>query len=260
MHDLMHLHPAAGDRGRWLARADVRVKWIVGLATIVAVVLSHRPALPAAVCLLCSAGALAAGLPLRSLLKRLAAPLLLAAAVAAMQLFMTPGETWFTIRPFGARWTATQTGAALGGLLAVRVLGSVAVALLLCSFTPAWQIFAAMRWARWPRTWVEIAMLMYRHIFTLFESASAVRAAQRVRLGYATWRQSIRSAGGLAGTVVLRAIDQAERTHEAMTARGYRGSLHIAPLPPLGWRNALVAAGGVVAMAVALVLCEGWIV
>ena len=55
-------------------------------------------------------------------------------------------------------------------------------------------------------------------------------SAQKVRLGYSGLRRSLRSMGSLAGIVMLRSLDQAEKTHEAMVARGYRGFL---PLPAL---------------------------
>ena len=37
--------------------------------------------------------------------------------------------------------------------------------------------------------------------------------------------------GNLGGVVLLRSIDQAEKTHEAMVARGYQGVLPL-PAPP----------------------------
>jgi energy-coupling factor transporter transmembrane protein EcfT len=48
----------------------------------------------------------------------------------------------------------------------------------------------------------------------------------------------------VAGTVILRSVDQAVRSHEAMRVRGYRGEMPFGPLPGLGRRDwlAIVAA------------------
>ena len=136
------------------------------------------------------------------------------------------------------------------------MLGSVSVIVVLCSFTPAHEILAALRWARLPQTWVEIAMLMVRAIFTLFEQAGSVLAAQKVRLGHATLRRSLGSIGSLAGIVLLRSLDQAQRTHEAMTVRGYQGSLPLPRLRPLAPRDWATCAAGVAAIAIMFFLLE----
>jgi cobalt/nickel transport system permease protein len=117
-------------------------------------------------------------------------------------------------------------------LLGAKVLGAVSVTLLLCSVTPAHKIFHALRRMHVPRGWVEIAMLMYRYIFSLLDHASEGAAAQRLRLGYAGVRRSVASLGTLAGTVLVRSFDQARQTHDAMTLRGYTGDFPFAPVAP----------------------------
>ena len=147
----------------------------------------------------------------------------------------------FDVGPW--QFILTKEGLLDGGLIASRVLGSVSVIVVLCMVTPAGGIFAALRWARLPRTWIELAMLMYRYIFTLFEQATSVLSAQKIRLGYAGLRRSLRSMGNLGGIVLLRSIDQAEKTHEAMVARGYEGLLPM-PTPPALRRRDLCLLGG----------------
>jgi energy-coupling factor transporter transmembrane protein EcfT len=143
-------------------------------------------------------------------------------------------------------------------LIGCRVLGSVSAALVLCTFAAAHDIFAALAWAHMPRTWVEIAMLMVRSIFTLFEQAAGVLAAQRVRLGHATLGRALCSLGGLAGMVLVRSIEQAERNHEAMVARAFQGRLPLPELPRFRRLDAALAVAGVLALAAALVLAERW--
>jgi cobalt/nickel transport system permease protein len=143
-------------------------------------------------------------------------------------------------------------------LIACRILGSVGIAMIMCQGMPAAEVFAALRWARVPLTWIEIAVLMYRYIHIFFEQAGCVASAQKVRLGYSNPRRSFQSLGSLAGMVVLRALDQAEKSHEAMTARGYQGRLPLPALPSLPWRQAAVACTGVVVIAAAYILAERW--
>jgi cobalt/nickel transport system permease protein len=216
-----------------LWRLDPRVKLVVALAAIVAVVLSTQVILPLAVFAACVGASVALAAPLGLMLHRMAAPVALALLVCVLRALMTAGAPLASLNL--GPWTLVLTRAGLveGGLIASRVLGSVGVIVLLCTFTPAWRIFAALRWAKMPRSLVEIAMMMYRYIFTLFEQCASVHAAQKVRLGHSSAGRALRSMGELAGIVTLRSIDQADKTHEAMVCRGYRGSLQIAPLPAL---------------------------
>ena len=134
-----------------------------------------------------------------------------------------------------------------GVLLGSRVLGAVSVMLLLSSVTPAYKIFGALRWFHVPEGWVEIALLVYRYTFVLLDQTADIASAQRVRLGYSSLGRSLSSAGVLAGTVVARSMDQAMRTYEAMTLRGYQGRLPMGPLAELkarDWRTMFVVSSG----------------
>jgi cobalt/nickel transport system permease protein len=87
-----------------------------------------------------------------------------------------------------------------------------------------------------------VAILMYRYIFVLLDEAADMAEAQRVRLGWSKFSCALSSVGMLAGTVLVRSLDQATRTQEAMTLRGYNGSTPFAPLPPLARRDRLLLA------------------
>jgi cobalt/nickel transport system permease protein len=253
MHRILQIlsidhNPGAGP----LARLDARVKLIVALAAILASLFSTGVALPLAM-LGVSLGLLAVfGAPWRTVLLRLTAPLGFVLVVAALRAVLTGATPLWSLRLGPGTVVVSREGVAEGGLLAVRVLGSVGVLVVLSTFTHAHEIFAALRWMRFPRTWIEIATLMVRSIFTLFEQAVSVLSAQRARLGHATFRRTLDSTGRLAGIVLLRSIEQAERTHEAMTARGYQGAQPEAGLRPLTRRDAAICAACVVLIAAAL--------
>jgi cobalt/nickel transport system permease protein len=120
------------------------------------------------------------------------------------------------------------------------------------------ELAAALRWAKVPATWLEIALLMYRYLYIFFEQAVCVVSAQRVRLGYSNLPRSAESLGRLAGIVILRSFDQAERSHEAMMARGYRGFLPLPRLPSLPRRQWAIACGAAALISAAYFLAERW--
>jgi cobalt/nickel transport system permease protein len=242
-----------------LARFDVRTRVIVALAAMVAVVLSTRPWLPVAVFALCAGYWLAARESIRFALGRLAPPLGLAGLIWLWRALSTGGTPVWSMDLGPWRLTATHEGLLAGALIASRVLGSVSVFVILCNTTPAHRIESVLRWARFPRTWLEIAMLMQRYIFILLEQALSVVSAQKLRLGYRSFGRALGSMANLAGIVILRSLDQAEKSHQAMVARSYAGTLPIPSLPALPGHQRRIVAASVAILAVAYVLAERWL-
>jgi cobalt/nickel transport system permease protein len=229
------LNPAASTAAP--ARLDVRVRVIVGLAATVVVVASTQPALPLAAFVLSLVVLLMSRVPFSRSLRRLLGPLAMAAILAIIKAFAGGVTVLWAFNLAGWTLTLTREGLAGGVLLGSRVLGSIGLAVAIFGSIPPHEFFAALRWCRIPRSLVEIALLMCRYIGSLFEQAGSIRAAQRVRLGYARPTRSLASAGVLAGSLALRSIEQADRTHDAMVVRGYRGRMPLPPLPPLARRD-----------------------
>jgi cobalt/nickel transport system permease protein len=248
-----------GDDDSPLARFDVRTRVIVALAAMVAVVMSTRPWLPLAVFALCASYWIAARESIRFALGRLAGPLGLAGLVWLWRALTTGGTPVWSLDLGPWRLAATREGLLGGAMIASRVLGSVSVFIILCNTTPAHRLESVLRWARLPRTWLEIAMLMHRYIFILLEQALSVFSAQKLRLGYGSLRRALGSMSNLAGIVMLRSLDQAEKSHQAMVARGYTGTLPIPSLPAMPSRQRRIAWAGVAILAVAFVLAERWL-
>jgi cobalt/nickel transport system permease protein len=253
---LTPLRAAGGER---LTRLDVRVQLALALTTIMAVTASTRAPLPALVVFGSLIALAVLRVPPGSVLGRLAGPLGLAAVVCVLRAFTTGTTPWLSLSLGGLRLVATREGLAGGLLIGLRVLASVSVVLVLGAAAPVHKICAALRWARLPHTLVEIAMLMYRYIFLLLDDTAAVLSAQKVRLGYVSLRRSVASLGSLAGLVMLRSLDQAGRTHEAMLARGYQGRLPLPSLPALRGRDLLLIAGAVAAIGLTYLAGERWI-
>ena len=239
-----------------LAGWDIRVRLVLALAAILAVVLSNCIwfGLVAAGC--CMVALAATRPPLHMILHRLLGPLVLASLIFVTQALLTGSTPAVEFNLGGYRLAATEEGLARGALIASRVFGALGIVTLLCRNTSMQQLAAALRWARVPNTWIEIALLMHRYLHLFAAQAACVVSAQKIRLGYSRFRLAFHSAGTLAGLVILRSLDQAERTHEAMVARGYRGSLPLPSLPPLTRSQTTIASVGVTMIVAVYALVE----
>jgi cobalt/nickel transport system permease protein len=184
-------------------------------------------------------------------------PLVMAAVVLITQLFFYGTTPLFAIPFLGFNLVGYEEGLVHGLLIMCRVIGGVSLILFLSMSTPAHKLLLAARWFRLPKVFVELSLLIYRYIFVLIEEAVAVKDAQRVRLGYGSWRQGMRSVGTLGGILVLRAYDRAERVFAAMIARGYSGAISINYAEHFG-RKDFVAAVGLSAV-LAIIYFLGWL-
>jgi cobalt/nickel transport system permease protein len=212
-------------------RLDPRLKILTALTAIVCVVASKNAVFPIIIFTACFAAMLAVRIPLSLMALRLASPLGIVGMLIILQSALTKGTTLWQLNLLFVNIPFSKEGLFIGLLAGARVLGAVSVILFLSFITPAHQIFRSLRWLRAPKGWVEIAILMYRYLFILLDLVADMTAAQRLRLGYRGWKRSLRSTSTVAGIVILRSVDQAVRTHEAMLLRGYNGVLPFGPMP-----------------------------
>jgi cobalt/nickel transport system permease protein len=232
-----------------LTEVDPRAKLVVALAAILLVVASGRPALPLLVAGAALATMLSLRFPVGVIAARLSVPLGMVLVIFALRLFTTPGEVLFSLHPLGLELHASREGLASGGLAAARVLAATSVLVLLGLIAPAHALFRALLWFGVPRSLVEVGLLMYRFIFVLLDIAADMATAQTLRLGYHGAARSLRSTGSLAGAVLVKSLDQAARTGEAMVLRGYTGAMPVGTLSPMPrrerrWMIGLTAALG----------------
>jgi cobalt/nickel transport system permease protein len=238
-------------RDNALTRIDPRVKLLIALAALIAVVTSARPVFPLTVFILCLGTIAALRIPAKLVALRLAAPLSTVAVLVVIQTFVTGTTPLFALTLGDWTITAKAEGLRQGLLLGMRVLGALSIVLLLGIATPAHRIFQALRGFRISKEWVEIAILMYRYIFVLMDRAGDLAAAQRLRLGYTAPRRALASFTALAGATVVHSFEQAGRTHDAMRLRGYRGTMPFGPLPAIGLRDRVLLALCLTAIAAA---------
>ncbi|MEI6645221.1 MAG: cobalt ECF transporter T component CbiQ [bacterium] len=227
-------------RDNWVHRLDVRVKMGIAATLFGVVLASSRCELPMALFGGTWIGLCLLRIPLRILVARFFPPMVIA-GVLLLAHALTTGQAPAYKVVLGT-WTliVKQEGIAVGMLQASRILGAVGVLLLLSSVAPAHELFLGLRWCRFPKIWVEIALLLYRYLFVCLDEASELVDAQRIRLGYGRLRTAVSSAGSLIGTVMIRSIEQSARTHEAMVARGYTGDYPFGQMSPMMKRDYLV--------------------
>jgi cobalt/nickel transport system permease protein len=237
-------------------RMDPRGKLVLSLAAILGVLLSTGMVFPLTVFAFGLGAMFSLRLPPKLVVARLAAPLGIVVVLVFLQAVFLGRTEIFSFSLLGIRVTCKQEGVWRGLLMGSKVLGAVSVMLWLSLVTPAHKIFHALHWFRMPRGWVEIAMLMYRYIFSLLDDTADVAAAQKVRLGYRGIKRSLSSFGALAGAVIIRSFDQASSTHEAMILRGYKGFIPFGPMPAMGRTDRLKMASGLAILAAAYLVLE----
>jgi cobalt/nickel transport system permease protein len=233
---------------------EARTKIVFTILALVLNLLSPSVYTPIAIAVFCLATLLAIKIPPRLLMLRLIMPLVMAAVVLITQLFFYGTTPLFAIPFLGL--VGYEEGLARGLLIMCRVIGGMSLILFLGMSTPAHRLLMAARWFRLPKAFVELSLLIYRYIFVLIEEAITIKDAQRVRLGYRSWRHGMRSVGTLGGILVLRAYDRAERVFEAMLARGYSGALSVSYSEHFGGKDFIAAAG--LSTVLAIIYLVGW--
>lgn len=208
-----------------LTRIDARVKLVSALALLIMVISSRGFIFPLLVGSLGIALCLGMGIRLRLMAVRFAEPLFIAAMIVGLKLFFSGHEPLFTLHLAGFDLVGHRDGLREGLLIAGRIGGAVALVAAVGFSTPFTDLMAALSWLRMPQGFIEVALFAWRYLFVLFDDAQVVYAAQKNRLGYAGYRQGLRSFGTLAGALVIKAFDNSQQITTAMVQRGYDGAL-----------------------------------
>ena len=207
----------------WLSRMDARVKIISAIVLLVMVLTYEGMSFPVFL-FLCGAGlCIDMKIHPRVLFVRYLEPFFIVTVLLVLKVFFTGKVPLFSFDFMGMTVTGFREGLMEGMRLGCRIMGAVTIVAILGFSTPFNQLMAALSWLKLPRGFVEISLFAYRYIFMLFEDAMVIYCAQKNRLGYSTIRRSFNSFGILAGSLVIKAFDQSQKTTVAMTQRGYDG-------------------------------------
>jgi cobalt/nickel transport system permease protein len=241
----MHVHFLDPYRPRdsLIHRLDPRIKLIWAIGFILTNTLMPFGAWPAFILLfaLILSIELISTLGVGYVLKRsaLAIPFVLAALPL---IFTVPGVTLlsFNIGP----WLIHASYPGLDRFLSIAVKSwlSIQAAIVLAASTSFPDLLVAMRAIHVPQLLVSIFGLMWRYMFVLVDEAGRLLRARASRSGTSdlpgtkpggsiAWRGRV--AGGMAGSLFLRAFERSDRIYMAMVSRGYDGEVHSLPLPPV---------------------------
>jgi len=204
-----------------LRRLDPRWKLAALVVAAVAVVcLQTIP--PAAVAVLGAIGLACWGrLPVRWCLVRLrTAAVLIAPFLLLLPFLHDDTATSWEIGPVHI----SVEGLRLGLLLLTKALALVLLALVLLATAPLHDTLKAAQALYVPSPLVQVAALTYRYVFVLAAELARIRVALRAR-GYRNrmTMHSYRTAGHVAGTLLVRGYEQGERVGQAMRCRGFDG-------------------------------------
>lgn len=218
------IHDYFAQKKNYLTVIDARIKMLFIAAMITILLTSNNFYLPIIIAALAMAFLLSVRIPVYTILLRLGAPLGMAVIIMCLRIFLTGHTPLFVLNLHGIQLTGYREGLLLGLLTAGKVAGCTSLVIFLSMTTPLNMLLTAACWFKIPAAWTEIAMLTYRYIFVLLESAITIRDAQKVRLGYSSLSRAVKSSGELAGSLVIKAYDQSQATYESMKTRGFPGT------------------------------------
>jgi cobalt/nickel transport system permease protein len=205
----------------FLSRLDSR--WKLAALLLAAAVAATLHTLPAAgVALVASLLlALLARLPRAWFLERLAALALFLAlfTLPLPWLLADHGPSW-TFGPLRVSWHGLEVALSL----CTRAFAIVTLLLVVQATAPLETTLKAAHALRIPGLFIQLGLLTYRYVFVLADELGRLRVALRVR-GYRNRvsRHSYRTAGHVAGTLLVRGYERAERVAQAMRCRGFDG-------------------------------------
>lgn len=205
-----------------LLRLDGRVKTVFFLVcVIVSAVVTHWY-LAAALWLAALSLFYTLRLPWAPLLNRLLIPFGISWFVL-LNLIFTNGDhpLWVLFRkPFVLNIYAE--GISLGMLMMLRIMATVSMATVLSFSTPMVEVLETLRICGLPKTMIEIAEIMFRYSFIVYDVARNMRHAQNSRtVRRLSWIEQTGNVGKVAAHVIFKSIDRSLKIYNAMLARGY---------------------------------------
>ncbi|MBW2109247.1 MAG: cobalt ECF transporter T component CbiQ [Deltaproteobacteria bacterium] len=214
-----------------LHRLDARVKilWVV-LFSVVTAVCDQWPVLTAALALalavalaLALAVAFMARVAPRELVRRLMPVNLFVIFLWLVLPFTVTGDPSFTLGPL----VATRQGILYATQISVKSNAIVIALIALITSTSILTLGHAMHALRVPRKIVYLFFFTYRYIFVIYREYIRLKEAMKIR-GFCpgTNLHTYKTYAYLVGMILVRSSERAERVHQAMLCRGFRGRLY----------------------------------
>ncbi|MCL6263190.1 cobalt ECF transporter T component CbiQ [Craterilacuibacter sp. RT1T] len=215
------------------AQLDARAKVIATLAVIIAAASFPPHALGALLPLLLFPAFLlaAADVPLNWLLGRLLFALPFAFFVGVL-------NPWLESATFSTPWgTVMSSGWLTFASILLRFAIAVSSVLLLLAGTGMVAVAHALSRLGLPQVFANQLLFLYRYVFVIAEELARSVRAYRLRAPNTGHTLPVRAYRLLLQGVLSRALERALRVHQAMLARGFDGTLHIAARSSWQWRD-----------------------
>jgi cobalt/nickel transport system permease protein len=209
-------------QGNRLRGVSPYLKLAAALGAILLCLFSASYVAPLAIALLLSLGVLLlARVSPRTYGDLFIAPLSFALAGVLVILLLSGGgdPLWgWTPLPW-LSFSVTAASIDKAALVLARMVGGMAALIFLAATTPMTDLFLVMRRCRVPEPVLDLAMMIYRAIFLILDQLVQTYQAQRMRLGYSSFGESVRSLSTLCGSVFIGSWLAGEDLVRAMDAR-----------------------------------------
>ena len=158
-------------------------------------------------------------LPVSFLVTRLRAPGMFMLIMAVFLPFFAGQTVWVRLGPLAVR----EEGVLSFLLIASRFVCILTVGLILFGTAPFTTTVRAMERLGMPSLLANMTLLSFRYLFEIGDNLARMETAMRLRgfrAGRLSWR-GLRVLAALAGSLLIRSFEQAERVYKAMKLRGY---------------------------------------
>lgn len=205
-------------------------KFLLAVLTLIFVVVSRSIALGIIVFFIMSYLTVRlGGIPLRRYVKLVLIPLtfiILSTLAIIINISPVPldayaikvGETYITTGFDSIRRCITLTVTAMSGVTCLYFL---------TLNTTITDILTVLRRLKCPQLICELMLLIYRFIFVLLEISHNIKTAQLSRLGYGTYKRSLKDFSALAQNLFIRAMRKSNALYDSMESRGYDGEIKV---------------------------------
>ncbi len=205
-----------------LHRLDARVKTVTVLLFIVTVMSFPRYRIAELMPLFLFPFALIGigKIPVSAILKKV----VIAAPFALLVGMFNPLFDHQTVQIFGSR--EISAGWFSFASILIRFVLTVSAALILIASTGIHRLCAGLERMGVPSLFAVQTLFLYRYLFVIGDEALRMMRSVRIRSA-GPGKPSLQTYGSLAGTLLIRSMDRAQRVYRAMASRGFDGQVRM---------------------------------
>jgi cobalt/nickel transport system permease protein len=124
----------------------------------------------------------------------------------------------------------------------LRCVMTVLAGLALLACTGIFRLCAGLERLGAPRVFAVQLLFLHRYFFVIGDEGIRIKRGVELRSG-ALSGLGLRTYGHLAGHLLVRSLDRAQRIYQAMVARGFDGTIRVASPDRWTWRETLFVGG-----------------